>query len=120
MADGQVYEDAAARMLEAAGLAVIERNFRCKPGELDLVCRDGGALVFVEVRKRSHPRFGSAAASVGRAKQLKLIRAAQIYLRSRRLEGRCRCRFDLVTFDPDDSGAAGDMRMQWLKNAFTR
>ena len=62
------------------GLRLVERNFRCKGGEIDLIMQDGSTLVFVEVRKRADQRHGGAAASVTPAKQARLILAAQLYL----------------------------------------
>jgi putative endonuclease len=117
MSTGEHYEKWAACLLEEAGLVVLERNFHCKTGEIDIICRDGPGLVFVEVRCRQNPRFGSAAASVTLAKQRKLIRTAQFYLQTRGGLKHKPCRFDVVAFsstrDPQADG------IQWLKNAFT-
>jgi putative endonuclease len=98
-ARGREAEAAAERWLESRGLALVMRNHRCRGGEIDLVMRDGSELVFVEVRLRTNPRFGDAAASVTPAKQQRLIRAAQDYLVRHRWQGPCR--FDLVGFDAD-------------------
>ena len=64
---GQLGEDQALIYLQQQGLHLLERNFRCKAGEIDLVMQDGKVLVFVEVRLRSDSKFGGAAASVGSA-----------------------------------------------------
>ncbi|HEV7813631.1 MAG TPA: YraN family protein, partial [Janthinobacterium sp.] len=61
---GRIGEDQALAHLAARGLVLVERNFRCKGGEIDLVMRDAGALVFVEVRRRAGASHGDAAASV--------------------------------------------------------
>jgi putative endonuclease len=117
MSTGEHYERRAAGLLEKAGLVVLERNFRCKTGEIDIICSDGPSLVFVEVRYRQNPRFASAAASVTRAKQRKLIRTAQFYLQRRGWLNHRPCRFDVVAFS-----SARDQRadgIQWLKSAFT-
>ena len=111
---GQYFEDLAARMLQHAGLKIIERNFRCKPGEIDLVCRDGKTLVFVEVRYRAQTGFASAVVSVTQAKQRRLVAAAQVYLLQRGLTDNTACRFDIVGFDGERPGEDG---IQWLKNA---
>lgn len=92
----QVSGDAA----EDAALA-----FLC--GEIDLIMQDGDTLVFVEVRQRSKDSFGGALASVTRAKQRRLIVAAQIFLQRYRMPPACR--FDVIGYDGD--------RMNWLKNA---
>ena len=104
---GQLGEDQALIYLQQQGLHLLERNFRCKAGEIDLVMQDGKVLVFVEVRMRSDSKFGGAAASVGSAKQKRLINAAQIYLQRHSMPPPCR--FDVIAFD--------DKQMTWLKNA---
>jgi len=91
-------EDAAARFLESRGLRILERNFRCKMGEIDLIAEDGAALVFVEVRSRASSSFGTAAETIGPSKRRKIIKTALFYLQSRGLFERA-SRFDVVTFD---------------------
>lgn len=75
-ARGRVAEDAAAAWLERRGYAVLARNHATRRGEVDLVCRDGATLCFVEVRSRSRLDFGSPAASVGVAKARRVVAAA--------------------------------------------
>lgn len=111
---GPAAEALAESYLIARGVRVLARNFRVRGGEVDLVCEDGGTLVFVEVRLRSNARFGGAAASIDATKRRRLILAAQHYLAS--LSGRARnrpCRFDavlLASLDPD--------QIEWIRNAF--
>lgn len=125
MSAGAAYEDAASELLGRAGLKVLQRNFRCKMGEIDIVCEDGSQLVFVEVRARNNRRYGSAAASVTRAKQRKLIRAAQFFLLRHKGLGTRPCRFDVVAFGPQtqerQNGQANTHQneVQWVKNAFS-
>lgn len=107
--DGREAEDAAAALLQGRGLALVQRNYRCRYGEIDLIMRDAGTLVFVEVRSRRHAGYGGGAASIDKAKQARLVRAAQHYLAS--LERTPACRFDAVVFD-----AQG--RAQWIASAF--
>jgi len=104
---GQAGEDAALVYLQRQGLQLVERNFRCKGGEIDLIVRDRDTLVFVEVRKRADARFGGAAASVTSHKQRRLIRAAHFFLQ--RFRNPPSCRFDIVAFEGE--------RIDWLKNA---
>jgi putative endonuclease len=89
--------------LESRGATLLGRNLRCKAGEIDLIFHDQGTLAFVEVRKRASERFGGAAASVNRRKQLRLVRAARFFLPAlvQRHFGGCvpACRFDVVTID---------------------
>jgi putative endonuclease len=104
---GQAGEDAALAYLAAQGLTLLQRNFRCKGGEIDLVMQDGPALVFVEVRRRATLHYGGAAASITRSKQGRLIIAAQIYLQRYRMPPACR--FDVIAIDGE--------RLEWLRNA---
>jgi putative endonuclease len=94
---GRRGEDLAAAFLSAKGLAIVERNFRAKVGEIDIVARDGEELVFVEVRARAGRGFGGAAASVDAGKRRRLVRAARVWLAARGWDGPCR--FDVVTLD---------------------
>ena len=73
-------EALAAQFLVARGLAIVERNFRRRCGELDLVARDGDTLVFVEVRLRRSRGYGGAAASITAVKRARLLAAANLYL----------------------------------------
>jgi putative endonuclease len=111
---GAQAERRAARALEAAGLRVIERNLRLPGGELDLICRDGDAWVFVEVKARRAGWDDSPAAAVSWAKQRRLVRLAQHYLKWRGLRD-ARCRFDVVEVV---AAAAGEVRIRHLRSAF--
>lgn len=106
---GERYEHEAEALLKARGLTLVERNWHCRFGEIDLIMRDGATLVFVEVRQRNSLRFGGAAASIGRDKQARIERAVELYLS--RLPGTPACRVDAVLFD-------GSSSAQWLRNIF--
>jgi len=106
---GERYEREAEALLKASGLTLVERNWLCRFGEIDLIMREGATLVFVEVRQRNSVRFGGAAASIGREKQARIERAIGLYLS--RLPSVPACRVDAVLFD-----AASPP--QWLKNIF--
>lgn len=106
-AAGAIAEARAADYLTARGLSVIARNYRCRGGEIDLVCRDGASLVFVEVRLRTSRHFGGAAASITPAKQRRITLAANHYLAGKPLPA---CRFDAVLFDGES--------IDWIRNAF--
>lgn len=105
---GHEAETLAACHLEAHGLRLLERNFRVRGGEIDLICRDGRTLVFVEVRLRSRSDFGGAAASITAAKQRRIILAARHYLAGK---ADCDCRFDCILLDGE--------QLEWLRNAFS-
>ncbi|MGW8389561.1 YraN family protein [Pseudoduganella sp. HUAS MS19] len=104
---GRGGEARALAFLQEQGLTLVEQNFLCKTGELDLVMRDGGHLVFVEVRERNNPLYGGAAASISPAKQRRILRAAKFYLL--RFAKMPPCRIDVVAIDGE--------RISWLRNA---
>src|SRR2546427_11918336 len=89
---GKEGERVAAQFLEARGYRILERNYRTRRGEIDLIAEDGRILVFVEVKVRLDDRFGGPAAAITRAKQARIARLAQQYLAWRRGGVRtCRC-----------------------------
>ena len=108
---GAAAEELAARHLLAHGLRIVDRNFRVRGGEIDLIARDGQTLVFVEVRLRSRADFGGAAASITARKQQRVILAASHYLLA---HGEQPCRFDAILLDALDANA-----IEWLKGAFS-
>lgn len=97
--------------LARSGLTVLARNFRVRGGEVDLICRDGTTLVFVEVRLRSSTRYGGAAASITASKRRRIVFAAQHFLAGKPLPA---CRFDCVLLDALDPG-----RVEWIRDAFS-
>jgi putative endonuclease len=103
-------EELCAELLQAAGLRVLARNWRCRHGEIDLVAEEGGTLVFAEVRYRRDQRYGGAAESVTAAKQSRLVAAARLYLMRR---PDADCRFDVLLLDSLEGS-----RIQWIRNAF--
>lgn len=109
---GRQAEDFALAHLQAQGLALVERNYRCRGGEIDLIMRDGNKIVFVEVRYRADERFGGALASVGTHKQARVIAAAARYLAAKRIDRPAR--FDVAAVSPGQGGLA----IQWVKDAF--
>ena len=106
---GQSAEDLASAYLQARGLRLVQRNYRVRGGEIDLIMRAADAsLVFVEVRARSSGNFGGAAGSIDARKRRRIVLAARHYLA--RLRAEPNCRFDVVALD------AG--RLEWLPGAF--
>ena len=95
---GRHYEAVAEELLFGLGYQILERNFTCRGGEIDLVCLDGEVLVFVEVRGRRDAEHGAAEETVGWHKQRRLLRAAWAYLIRRGL-GEPACRFDVIGID---------------------
>ena len=111
---GRRGEDLACEELRRRGYAILDRRFRTRYGELDIVARDGHVLVFVEVRARSTGNFGTAFESVTWQKRHRLSRMAAAYLFARHLSG-VACRFDVVSVMADSSG---DFEVDVLKSAF--
>ena len=111
--DGAAAEALARTHLEARGLRTLERNYRCRGGEIDLVMVERSALVFVEVRYRRSVRFGRAEETVGTRKQSRLVHAAAHYLQ--RTGDPRPARFDVVAIHPDGHGHA----VRWIRDAFS-
>lgn len=109
--NGSAAEDLALAHLLRQGLRLIMRNYRSPRGELDLVMRDDTQLVIVEVRKRSHPGFGSAAESVDARKRGRIMMATQALLAQHAELARLPVRFDVIALDRDD-------HIDWLQAAF--
>lgn len=105
---GSRAEEDALQFLLGNGLSLVERNYRCRFGEIDLIMLHGESLVFVEVRKRRNMNFGGAVQSVSFIKQSRLIRTARHFLMKYRQPPTCR--FDVIAMEGD--------RCHWLKNAF--
>jgi putative endonuclease len=112
-AAGARAEALAAEFLRGKGLAVVARNVRSRFGEIDLVCRDGATLVFVEVRFRRSAAFGGAAESITAAKRARLAAACESYLAT--LPSMPACRVDAVLVD-----GSGPARIEWLRDVLER
>jgi putative endonuclease len=113
---GRHAEDLACRHLEALGLQLLERNYRCRAGEIDLVMLDGTTLALVEVRSRSTSAHGGAAATVGARKQQRFIRAARHLMLTRPELRKLAARFDVVAIDAGPDG--GPPVVRWIRDAF--
>ena len=108
---GYTAEKKACAYLESQGLKLIERNFRIKSGEIDLIMREKEYLVFVEVRFRKSEDYETALESITAAKQRKVVRTAIHYLISKDCFEKVDCRFDVV--------AMNNRETHWIKNAFS-
>jgi putative endonuclease len=107
---GTLAENSAAAFLESQGFVLVARNFLRRVGELDIVARQGELLVVAEVRTRASDAFGGAAASVGPAKQRRIVRTTALFLQRHREYACCRVRFDVLI--------VRDGGVEWLKHAF--
>jgi putative endonuclease len=114
LARGRQAEDAALALLLDSGLRLVERNYRCRLGEIDLVMSDGPVLVFVEVRSRATTRFPSAWESVGPRKQARLTAAARHFVARHPQVAERPMRFDVVAI----SASGTDNETRWIRGAF--
>ena len=108
-------EDQALAFLLNQQLILLQRNFSCRHGEIDLIMRDRDHIVFIEVRFRKNQSHGDGATSVESRKMAKLVKTATYYLVSNNLYDKIPCRFDVVSMGmmhnkPD---------INWIKDAFT-
>ena len=112
---GDFGEEQAARCLRRKGYRIVERNFRCRQGEIDIIAEKGGYIVFVEVKERRDARFAAAREFVTAAKQRRILTAAQLYLAQSGSERQPR--FDVIeVYAPQ--GAEGRVTVRHLENAF--
>jgi putative endonuclease len=112
---GRYWEKEVASFLEQRGLAVIARGYRCRLGELDLVCNDAATLVVVEVRARAGRSHGGALESVDARKRRKIVQATRYYLMQNPSRSADPVRFDVVAID---TRTADDPVFTWIRNAF--
>jgi len=112
---GQRAEELAAKFLREAGCEILQRNFRRRLGELDIVARQGGVLLLAEVRTRATSFCGGAAASVDRRKQQRITRAASQLLQQRRDLAALPVRFDVIVVANLYSSKPG---IEWIQHAF--
>ncbi len=107
---GRAFEEKASAFLEEQGVRILERNFRCRQGEIDLVGIHEGCLVFVEVKYRRNERSGMPEEAVGAGKQMKICRVSDYFrIRNKNYQD-MQVRYDVV--------AIGGEEIRWYKNAF--
>jgi putative endonuclease len=115
LVSGRAWEAAAADFLVDQGLTIVERGYRCRLGELDIVCLDVETLVVVEVRARANTGRGSAVETVTTSKRRKIVNATRHFLmRNPRWFERA-LRFDVIAVDGIDTD---EPRLSWVKGAF--
>jgi putative endonuclease len=109
---GREGEDLAARFLTKQGYRILERNYRTRSGEIDLVALHDGAVVFVEVKTRTSDAFGAPELAVNPRKQQRMVKAALGYLKYKKLH-QVPCRFDVVAIT-----TAAEQEVEHIQNAF--
>ena len=110
---GKESEQLASHYLQQHGLILLEKNYHCRQGEIDLIMQDQQTLVFVEVRYRKSARYGSALESVDLAKQSRIITTAQNYLQQNKTKHSA-CRFDVIAISPTTTTP----EITWITDAF--
>lgn len=107
---GTEAETRALHYLQTHGLRLLERNWQCRQGELDLILLDREVVVIAEVRARRSRAFGGAAASVDHRKQSRIVHSTRVWLQANPRHRRSDLRFDVVAIDGDE--------IEWIRNAF--
>lgn len=113
---GAYYEQAAGRYLEQLGYEILEYNYRCRSGEIDIIAKDGAYVVFCEVKYRADSRKGDPLEAVDTRKQNVIFRCAMYYLAEHHLND-VPCRFDVIGIQGQDGSE--DAKVTYIKNAFT-
>jgi len=109
---GKEGEDRAARFLMKQGYRIIERNYRTRSGEIDLIALHEGAVVFIEVKTRTSNAFGAPELAVNPRKQQRMVKAALGYIKYNKLH-QVPCRFDVVAITE-----AAAQKVELIRNAF--
>ncbi len=107
---GSRYEEKAAAFLEQRGYRIIERSYRCRRGEIDIIALEDGCLCFIEVKYRFSAEFGTALEAVNLQKQHTIAMTARRYLQQHGYSDQTPCRFDVVAIDGD--------QFELVRNAF--
>lgn len=107
---GSEYEEKARAYLERQGLEILDRNYRKKTGEIDLIAQDGEYLVFCEVKYRKNDAAGGASFAISLKKKKQIARMAQFYMAEKHISPDAFCRFDCVLIDGD--------KINYIKNAW--
>lgn len=113
---GAYYEQTAGRYLEQLGYKILEYNYRCRLGEIDIVAKDGEYMVFCEVKYRSDRKRGNPLEAVDFRKQQTIFRCAMFYLTEHGFEN-IPCRFDVIGIEGEPYNV--NNKVSYIKNAFT-
>ena len=111
---GELAEHHACLFLEKQGYQLVEKNFHCRYGEIDLVMKNDSHLVFIEVRYRKNIQFGTGADTVNYNKQSKLVKSARFYLQQHSKLENYAARFDVISM----TGDSDKYEIDWIENAF--
>lgn len=115
LTDGNLAEQMALLYLQRHGLKLLEKNWSCKYGEIDLIMQDGKSLVFVEVKYRKQQKWGNAIETITPHKRQKIITTATFFLQKHHQLATYPCRFDVVSLMDD----LNNPTIEWLTDAFS-
>jgi len=107
---GDMGEEKARNFLKKNNIKILETNFKCKLGEIDIIAKDSSSLIFIEVKYRKSDKFGAPFETVTRHKQRKIILTAQLYLQKHPKLANKACRFDVISIHQND--------INWIQDAF--
>lgn len=108
---GACYEQQAAEFLKKRGLKILQYNFHCRLGEVDLIAQEGNYLCFIEVKYRKTDLMGYPEDAVDKSKQKRICRVSEYYLLSHGVSDEVQLRYDVVAVTPKE--------IRWHKNAFS-
>jgi len=111
---GQLAENLSGQFLQQQGASILERNYRCNVGELDIIAKHNDSIVFVEVRFRKNIAFGNPLETITLSKQKKLIKAASYYLQRNKNFAKKPCRFDVIAVTIQQN----EYQFEWIQHAF--
>ncbi|WP_243111936.1 YraN family protein [Butyrivibrio sp. CB08] len=111
---GNTNEDLACNYLKEHGCRILERNFRCKLGEIDIIARDGPYLCFIEVKYRKDNSFGAPQEAVNYSKRRRISSVSRFYLYSKKISFDSPIRYDVIAV----CASEGMLTFEWIKNAF--
>lgn len=109
---GSIGENIAEEHLVKNGYKILQKNFRTKFGEIDIIAKDSNTIVFVEVKTREDEKFASPFTAVDKNKQKHIIKASLFYLKNKKLFEKVKCRFDVVSI------IANVNKVELIKDAF--
>ena len=109
-ATGSIYEEKIAAFLKQNGFMILERTYRCKQGEIDIIAKDGKYFVFIEVKFRASGSAGFSLEAIDHRKAMRIRNAAMYYLFSHQLPEETPCRFDAAGIDGEE--------ITYIRNAF--
>ena len=108
---GKSVENTVCEYLEQNHVEIVERNYRCRSGEVDIIAKDEDYLVFIEVKYRSSLKYGSALEAVDKRKRAQICKVFNVYRMQKRLPYQVKVRFDVIGVDNE--------KISWIKNAFS-